>query len=46
MIAMLLCDILSQLPSNGYILPINAVTALIGAPIVLWILLGRNKMVV
>lgn len=46
MITMLLCDILSQLPSNGYILPINAVTALIGAPIVLWILLGRNKMVV
>lgn len=46
MITMLLCDILSQLPDNGYVLPINAVTALIGAPIVLWILLGRNKMVV
>lgn len=45
-ITMLLCDILSQLPDNGYVLPINAVTALIGAPIVLWILLGKNKMVV
>lgn len=34
---MLLSDILSQLPSNGYVLPINAVTALLGIPVVLWL---------
>lgn len=38
-VLMLLCDILSQLPSSGYVLPINALTALIGAPVVLWIIL-------
>lgn len=46
MLTMLLCDILSQLPDNGYVLPINAVTALVGAPIVLWILFGKGKMVI
>lgn len=40
---MLLCDIISQLPQNGYVLPINAVTALMGVPIVLWVILGNNK---
>lgn len=34
---MLLSDILSQIPDNGYVLPINAVTALLGIPVVLWI---------
>ena len=43
---MLLCDLLSHLPSNGYVLPINAVTSLMGIPIVLWIIFGRTKMVV
>lgn len=38
-VLMLLCDIFSQLPSSGYVLPINALTALIGAPVVLWIIL-------
>ncbi len=35
--AMLLSDILSQLPNNGYIIPINAITALLGIPVVLWV---------
>lgn len=39
---MLLCDVLSQLPNNGYVLPMNALTALIGAPVVLWIII-RNR---
>lgn len=41
-VLMLSCDLISQMPANGYILPINALTALVGAPVVLWIILrGR-----
>lgn len=39
---LLLCDILAQLPGSTYVLPINAITALIGAPVVIWIIM-RNK---
>lgn len=38
------CDILSQLPGTTNILPINAITALIGAPVVVWVIL-RSKIV-
>lgn len=38
-ILVLSCDILSQMPNNGYVLPINALTSLVGAPVVLWIVL-------
>jgi iron complex transport system permease protein len=41
-IIMLLSDILSQLPGSQRILPINSVTALLGIPIVIWIII-RNK---
>ena len=34
---MLLSDIFSQLPQNGYVIPINAITALMGIPVVLWV---------
>lgn len=33
------CDLLAQVPGNGAILPLNAVTALAGAPVVLWAIL-------
>ena len=36
----LLCDIVSQLPV--YTLPINTVSALFGAPIIIWIIIKRN----
>jgi iron complex transport system permease protein len=36
------CDILAQLPGSTNILPINAITALIGAPVVIWVIM-RNK---
>ncbi len=36
------CDIVSQLPLFNGVLPINAVTSLFGAPIILWIL-ARSK---
>jgi len=39
---MLLCDILSQLPGLNITLPVNSVTALFGAPIIIWILF-RNR---
>ena len=39
---MLFCDIIAQLPGSDYVLPINAVTSLIGAPIVISVILNRN----
>ncbi len=39
---MLLSDLLSQLPGSDYILPVNSITALIGIPVVVWLILKRN----
>lgn len=39
---LLLCDIVCQLPADGYSLPINAISALVGAPIIIWIIM-RNR---
>jgi len=37
------CDCLAQLPGSQTTLPINVVTSLLGAPVVLWVVLrGRN----
>ena len=41
---LLLCDILTKMPGSNQVLPINAVTSLIGAPIVIWVIL-KNKIV-
>jgi iron complex transport system permease protein len=41
-VLMLVCDVISQLPGLDYVLPINAVTSLIGAPIVISVIL-KNK---
>lgn len=41
---MLLCDCISQLPGSDMTLPINAITSIIGAPIVIWLLLRKRKM--
>lgn len=43
-IVMLICDSISQLPMTNYTLPINAITALVGAPIVIWLLARQKKM--
>jgi iron complex transport system permease protein len=40
---MLASDILSQLPGSEMILPVNAVTSLIGIPIVIWVVLSNRK---
>ncbi len=39
---MLLCDMLCQLPNSPQVLPINAITALIGVPVVIWVM-ARGK---
>lgn len=44
MIIMILSDILSQWPGSGKMLPINAITSLIGIPIVLILLLSKKTM--
>ncbi len=40
---MLVCDSIAQLPGTAMVLPINAITALIGAPVVIWIILRAKK---
>lgn len=42
-ILMLLCDILAQLPGTDFTLPINAITSLVGAPVVIWLLVRKRK---
>jgi iron complex transport system permease protein len=42
-VIMLFCDILSRFPGSDFILPINAITALIGAPVVIWVILRSKK---
>ena len=44
-IVMLICDSIAQLPNSDYTLPINVITALIGAPVVIWLLVRKRKMV-
>lgn len=39
---LLICDSFSQLPGTAETLPINAVTSLFGAPLVIWLILKRN----
>lgn len=41
---MLFCDIVSQMPGGDITLPINAITSIIGAPIVVWLLVRKRKM--
>jgi len=42
-IIMLICDTISQLPGTDLILPINAITSIIGAPIVIWLLVRKKS---
>ncbi|MBT8394435.1 MAG: iron ABC transporter permease [Flavobacteriaceae bacterium] len=44
-IIMLICDSIAQLPTSDYTLPINAITSLIGAPVVVWLLVRKRKMI-
>lgn len=40
---LLLCDLIAQLPGQDQTLPINAITALFGAPVVIWVILKRKS---
>ena len=42
-ITMLICDSIAQVPGSDYTLPINAITALVGAPVVIWLLVRQRK---
>lgn len=44
-ILMLLCDTIAQLPTSASVLPINAITSIVGAPIVIWLLVRKRKMI-
>ena len=44
-ILMLFCDMISQLPGLDFTLPINAITSIIGAPIVIWLLIWKKNLV-
>ena len=45
-IVLLICDIIAQLPTLEYTLPINAITSLFGAPVVIWLLIRKKKIYV
>ena len=40
----LVADIIAQMPGNQTVLPLNAVTSLIGAPVVIWVILRRRNL--
>ena len=42
-ILMLVCDIISQMPYLSMTLPINAITSIMGAPVVIWLLIGKKN---
>lgn len=42
-ILMLIADMIAQLPTSEFTLPINAITSLFGAPIVIWLLIRKKK---
>lgn len=42
---MLICDVISQMPGMEITLPINAITSMIGAPVVIWLLVRKQKII-
>ena len=44
-ILMLLCDTAAQLPNSASVLPINAITSILGAPVVIWLLVKMRRMI-
>jgi iron complex transport system permease protein len=43
-IVALLAALIAELPGNRIVLPLNAITAFIGAPIVIWVILRRRNL--
>ena len=44
-ILMLICDTIAQLPTSANVLPINAITSIVGAPVVIWLLVRKKKII-
>jgi len=42
-ITMLICDTISQMPGFDFVLPINTITSIVGAPIVIWLLVRKRR---
>lgn len=42
---LLICDAVSQMPGFNFTLPINAITSILGAPIVIWLLVRKNNFI-
>ena len=42
-IIMLFCDMVSQMPGCNFTLPINAITSIVGAPVVIWLLVRKKS---
>lgn len=42
-IVLLICDSISHIPIGNKNLPINAITSLFGAPVVIWLLISKSK---
>jgi iron complex transport system permease protein len=40
---LLLCDLIAQLPGSTRVLPLNAVTSMIGAPVVIWMIIRMKR---
>lgn len=45
-IVLLICDVIAQMPMSEFTLPINAITSLFGAPIVIWLLIRKKKLII
>lgn len=39
----LVADVIAQMPGSQTVLPLNAITALFGAPVVIWVIMQRSK---
>jgi len=42
---MLFCDTISQMPGFDFTLPINAITSIVGAPVVIWLIVRKRSFV-
>ncbi|MGB5981965.1 MAG: iron ABC transporter permease [Nonlabens sp.] len=41
---LLFCDLIAQLPFSSYSIPINAVTSILGAPLVIWLIYKKRNL--
>lgn len=41
-ITMLVCDTISQMPNQNFTIPINAITSILGAPVVIWLIIRKK----